>query len=748
MSDSKPFGRRAAAAAGPDALLQLEAAEGKGATFNEVDALVGDVVTRSLQGNRVLDTDLDEASVSAAGLADPLQRALDDLFSVVHQHERGAWYLPEQVSLKIGLQNLAWTFDRYPRFATGIVREERIRVTVAQLPAAVLLWAVTEPLFEQLFAPFELRGRLVGTTSREEQLASWTSVDEFLAALGLCLDDELAVMRYGGGWGRLRAAEQLAAKQRLLAALAAQADGIAVRYRAYRLIPLIARYYDKSKRGPALRRQVLTRPLEKTMSGFFGGDWLRFLGYLGEEPNPGEEIVTAIPETHLFAGSVTRAAVIAAQTGLPEDKIARALPTYWPAPSAGTSSPTSPIDERIDVLRSYWREFDELHARETPGMPSLWGLVQEEHLGVQLRWEGPEWFTPDLYRKLLSPALCEQVDRAWATIMLPRWPERIVTEIAPHGLMAEAFGPALKFWHGAALTAWFVSEGPYSRTDMAGLADYYADSLAQLGRLGCPVDLALFAQLIDAEAHLGPPEPITTESSSVEVAPGVRIEMKMSAGSRRSGFEGLRDVITRHRRAWAERYLDAYLRTRCDSELREAARLHAQAIAERGKPPTAKQFARHALVPTNHWLGGDLSAFYAAIGEISPVQPSRVSLMPADRAGFATRVFHRLGGRPIERRIVVANREEGRAQAEEQDRRNKLAWLAEQSLHVIQLEEALGRSPELKEFGSTGFEYRSDVLNPNVETAWDGYLSMIEGERSRAADDGASGSDTDTAGPS
>jgi hypothetical protein len=744
MNDVEPFGRRAVAAPGPEALLALEIAEGKDAIFKEVDALVGDVIVRSLQADRVFNLAADEPSVALADLTEPLRVVLESLFSVGAQHEQGAWFLPEQASLKVGIQNLPWTFHRYPRFATGIVWEERTRVALAGQPAGVLLWTVTEPLFEQLFLPLELRGRLAGTKDRDGQLASLAAVDEVVAALGLRLEDELTIMRYGGGWGQLCAAEQLAAKQRLLAALAAQADGkLAARYRAYRLEPLISRYYEKSKRSPALRKQVLTGPLERTLAGFFGGGWLRFLDYLGEEPNRGEEIVTAIPKTRLFAGGASRAAAVAAQTGLPEDEIARALSTYWSAAGRAVA-PASPIDQRIDVLRTYWAEFDELHARQAPGMPSLWGLVQEDHLGVRLRWGGPEWFTSGLYRELLSSALCQRVDQAWAAIMLPRWPDRMVTEIAPHALMAEAFGPALKFWHGVSLTAWFVSEGPYSRTDMAGLADYYADPLARLEHLGCPIDAAMFSQLIEAEAGLGPPEPIKTESSAVEVAPGLKIEMSMNTGSRRSGFEGLRDVITRNRRSWAERYLDVYLRARWDSELREAARLHAQAIAERGKSPTAKQFARHAASATNHWLGGDLAAFYAAIGEKSPVLTVRVPLMPPDKAGFASLVFRRLGGRPFERRVVVANRDEGRVQAEEQDRYNKLAWLAEQSLHLIQLEEALGRPPELKEFGAPGFEYRSEILHTDSGIAWERYVSVVEAARLGAEAPVTTSSDNDS----
>ena len=35
-----------------------------------------------------------------------------------------------------------------------------------------------------------------------------------------------------------------------------------------------------------MRRRALTRELEATLSGFFGGDWLALLNYVGEEPHP------------------------------------------------------------------------------------------------------------------------------------------------------------------------------------------------------------------------------------------------------------------------------------------------------------------------------------------------------------------------------------------------------------------------------------------------------------------------------
>ena len=43
-------------------------------------------------------------------------------------------------------------------------------------PDSVAFWAVFQPLFEQLFAPFELRGRLSGAKSTEDQLAIWSGL--------------------------------------------------------------------------------------------------------------------------------------------------------------------------------------------------------------------------------------------------------------------------------------------------------------------------------------------------------------------------------------------------------------------------------------------------------------------------------------------------------------------------------------------------------------------------------------------
>lgn len=723
MSENESFGRRASALSDPGLLIEREVREGKATLFAEVDALLADVVVRALRGEITVNVEQGRRmdSVSIVGLDRRLEDVLDNLFAMANQRSRGAWFLPEKIKLIAGMANLPSLFSMHPRFATGLAWDERGRFLLADSPASVFLWAVLVPLFDQLFLPFQLRGHMAGTKSREEQIAAWVSVDEIVSALGFDVESELAVMRYGGGWGRLRAVEQVEAKQHLLAAFAAQVnEQMAARYRAHHLLGLMARYYSKAKDGQARRRLVLTQSLEKTLTGFFGGDWLRLLEYLEETPHPDEEIATAIPETKLFVSSSKDPAVVAAQVGVPAEEVERALSMYWDAAGERAAGPRTPVDEHVGALKTFWSHFDAIHSRQTSGMPSLLGLVEED---------SNDWITleeldyhPRLCRTLLPPNVIGEIERLWGSTVLPRWPDRIVSEILPHTIMAETFGVALRFWQESALTAWFLCEGSWARTDMAGLATYFQNALSELERLGCPIDPALFAELRKAEACW----------STVEVDPDIWVQMSISTGSRRSGFEQLRDIISRYRRAWADQYLDSYLRTRWETEIREAARLHSQAIAQRGKPPTVKQFARHALTATNHWFGGDLSAFYAAIGEKSAVHPVRVSLMPADRLGFVKSVLETLGWRPFEHEAHVLSQMDRHALAEEQGKHFNLEWLAQRSLRFIQLEEALGRTPQMKEFGISGFEARCAVLSPDPQQAWNIYTAVVEATRKSA----------------
>jgi hypothetical protein len=723
MAEPSPFGRSALHAKSASALIDLEASAGKATSFAELDTLITTLVRTALKGERLvkISRGRDVDAVRIEGLRVGQRQLLDSRFSLEHQQARGAWFLPDETRLKIGVINLPGHFRRHPRFFNNIVAEERCKVRLGSSADAVFVWSVLEPLFSQLLMPLELRGPQVGVRDADRQRQDWATVDHFYEVLGIDAAEPLATMGSGRGWSRLRAIEQVQAKQRLLDVLADRTENIGASYRASCTRALLARYYERAKRRPPTRQQVVTKHLERTLAGFFGGDWLAFLNYLDEAPHPDDRIVTALPETRVFAGRDARAVEVAQQQGLPVEEVRRMLATLW-----GGESSVSPVERRVATLRRFWSLFDDIHSRQAPGMPPLWGLVEDTRSIMFSGGDGSP-YQNQLYRRLLPVDLVSEVDELWAGTMFPRWPDRIVSEPFPHALMAEAFGPALTFWHGCALTAWFLCEGPSSRTDIAGLPRYHEREMAELAELGCPIDVGMFNEL--SSVRLGPERPITQKSSTAETETAIGFDIQLQIGTRRSGFERLRDVITRHRRLWAERYFEAYLQARCDLEIRAAGREHSRRLEESGKPPTAKQFAKHAASPANHWFGGNMADLYGALGERAPVKPQRVCLMPSDRIAFVRTVFEYLGGRPFVRQSVVGSAAEARRQNDEQQQHHQLSRLADESLRFVQLEEAFGRSPELKEFGSARFEGMGTALSSNIEAAWLAYRSAIESAR-------------------
>jgi hypothetical protein len=692
----------------------MEREAGKSEWFREIDDLLGSLFVRILRGERVVELVLNRKAgntVVLHGLSPAQRNLLGSSYDVAAQQSRGAWYLPEEVTLRVGVASWPYNFRTYTRFATNITLEERGSVQLADNPAAVLVWSILEPLCSSLFLPLDLRGPRTATRSREEQLQSWAEIDRFLGAVGFSVGEELAVMRYGGGWHKLWADAQLEAKLRLLAALSAQAQqGMGSLYRSYRTQELLAQYYKKAKGGQAKRTQALTKGLERTLSGFFAGDWLAFLNYMGEEPHPDEQVVKALPTPRLYATGASRAAETAAKLGISSEEAVRIAAVYW-----GEGGKT-PIERRVDVLTRFWQLFDEIHSRQQPGMKPLWGLL-EDYTSLDLR-ETPiqSPYQPGLYRELLPNELIQQIEQLWGTTMLQRWPEVIVTQPFPHFAMAEAFGPALRFWHGVALTSWFLCEGPYSRTDMAGLAEYHASHITALKEMGMPVDEHMFRDLINAEKRLGPQESIVDKQDTIDGGYGISITFTMSHGSRRNGFEKLRDIITHYRRAWVSEYLEKYLRALWELELKEAHKAYSVALHDRGKAPTVKQFARAALVPANHWFGGDISGLYAAIGEKCQIEPKRRALMPPDLKTFAHAVLQELRARARGSSPNPPLRPED----------NRFENMAGMCLTYVQLEEALGKAPRRQEFTSLNNEYYWTVLADTLDDAVGIYVSAIE----------------------
>ena len=726
---SESFGAQIAGAS-PSQVLQAERDSGVAAPAASIDPLVTYIASRSLSGSRIADlrNGLPESTLDLLSVNDRQRDLIRKSFGLGAQQARGAWFLPEAASVNIGWANLPYHFQHHERFASGIAQTESSKIRLKDSAEGLFYWSVLEPLFDWLYRPIELRGPSPPGGDRDEQRAAWDEVDTVYSALGVNVSDVLKHMRYGAGWSKLHTADQLATKKALLVALRERMpDDIGASYRAWASQRLIAKYYEKAKRGKPGMRQVLTRPLQRVLAGFFGGDWLAFLRYLGEEPSLDEQISTALAEPRLYVNASQRAKAASVRHGIPVEEIERMLGTFWASDAA-----ESPVQQRISVLREYWSFFDAIHIRQAPGMGPLWGFVEEGEgvsmQGVDHTENGPPWYHPGQWRDLLPAELIDRIRTLWEGLFLPAYPERIVTAISPYARMADALGPALRFWNGSALTAWFVSEGPSSRTDMDGLADYHARDLNELTALGCPVDSELFVELIAAEKKLGKPEPLKDpeHDSSMSVV-GVTLSLSMTIGSRRAGFERLRDILNCYRQQWTERFLDTYLKTLWETEIRAAAREYNRLFEVKRKAPTPKQFAKYAEPATNHWFGGDVSLLYAAFGEKSPVTPTRVRLLPPDIQQFMLTVFRALGGQ-----VTNIKMNDGFDQREREQRQAiwnahwKRKELAKLSVRYAQLREALGKRPEMAQLGTRNLEYLGVVLNDDIATAWELFASAVD----------------------
>ncbi len=211
------------------------------------------------------------------------------------------------------------------------------------------------------------------------------------------------------------------------------------------------------------------------------------------------------------------------------------------------------------------------------------------------------------------------------------------------------------------------------------------------------------------------------------VSTGEGFEVTISTGSRRDGFHHVRDVVSMHRRAWTARHLTSYLRGRWQQDLRAVHDEHHRRIADRGKPPTLRQFASIAEATANRWFGGDLDQVYAAIGEKSLVDPVYERLMPPDAQSFARAVFVRLGGRPLSRFTNALDVETEQAT---RGRVYKAADAARGALRTIQLKEAIGRDPTLAEYGSGRWRrfaslFGVEEASVGDDVAWSRFLALI-----------------------
>ena len=722
-----------AAAATADPLLDWETTHGKTERFDGLDQLVADSLAAEWQGRDIVAIHKDPAGrrykdrVEATQLPPEQQHLLHQQYAVDEQQRRGAWYIPDELSLKPWASTLPITLNAQPRQALTLAHDVTAGTdTATNTPAAVWLWSTVEPVLELLVRPLTLwAGERAPLRSREEAETAWTSTVEDLRRLNIGLD-ELAQPFAPQRWASRSRGEQQRARETYLAGLRSiDPAELARRTRALRVQKLLAVLAKKTKGKPQapLARTALTKAHQPTLSAYFGGHWLSLLDYTGLQAHPSEEVITALPEPALLVNTgQDSVSTIAQAQNLATDDVEAILAAYL-----GTKPrQQSPIDERLTALQRWWDAFDNIHAKQEPGMPELWGLVDD---GLPLvTVSNPRRGAARQYRALLPHDITVEVDRLWDGLTLPQWPENIVSEPHPHRLMAEAIGPAARFWHGVALTAWYETEDGYSRNTLDEVADAHRADLAALDELGCSVDSALFDDLIAVQKTFGEPREVRGTMTTRSLGNGIAVEHWTGSWGRREGFERARDVITRHRRVWASAHLPDYLAARWRQDLSQAVHRYHKHLAAKGKPPTFKQFSRIAASAANRWFNGDLSGIYRAMGESAPHTPRRVDQLPVDAYEFAVAVYVGLGGE-----FVDDSYEAITAYGDGYDRLWSLATLANKSIYYVQLCEAMGERPEPKRV------VREDIWSMiwpgGLEEGWPAFTQYVDDLRTAAPED-------------
>src|SRR5260370_12582569 len=163
-----PFGRKALRVESIEATLDLEGVQSRGSRFDVVDALVGELLMRSIRGERVVEMASgkdQECSIVINGLHADYRAFVDETFRLNRQQSRGAWYLPTEASLRPGTINFPANFQRFARFASNLSWEEHCKASLEKTADALLVWALLEPPFKAPFEPFMLRGLLAVNTA-------------------------------------------------------------------------------------------------------------------------------------------------------------------------------------------------------------------------------------------------------------------------------------------------------------------------------------------------------------------------------------------------------------------------------------------------------------------------------------------------------------------------------------------------------------------------------------------------------
>ena len=483
MNSKSSYGARYLALASTRERLAFEDAEARRSPFAAMDEVLDRLLLSGLRGERLVDPAPEDEKKTwqlNLNLSHHDRMIVDQHFVPERQQERGAWYLPESRPIDLGAVRLAHWWRTSRRYMLTLAGQEHHVMTRLASTDAMLIWSVLEPTLADLSLPIHIRaGKLAGNEkAAPKQPAQWTAIVlPIYAALGV---GEEAIRKFAPatGWEALDADEVMARRDALVTAWTSVELEHVRRLRAYRIVQLVERYYARAKNGRALRKRVMNdRGAERVLSGYFAGDWLAFLAYLGEEPHADEEVTTVLPRQQLLVGASERAASVAAAHGLAPEEVERMLAAYW-----NQAESESPIAKRVAALGRFWHDFDSIHARQVPGMERLNDLSHSPQ----------RWF---------SESTLNDAKGLWGTKVLAQFPQPLVTQARPLSAAMVALGPAFEYWHRAGLNAWAICEGGWSQTSLEDFEKFVAKAGAQLTAIGFPTQARMYDELRAAESQ-------------------------------------------------------------------------------------------------------------------------------------------------------------------------------------------------------------------------------------------------------
>ena len=155
MTDS--LAEQFAAAADTDTYLAIEARCEGAARFTRLEDAAAGVLHCAFGGRAPVYAKARNAPVFTPAVPSPALTALEEEFDAAAQQARGAWWLPEQISVKYGMVNVAAYYRSQPSWAMTLAGDDGGRFPISS-SAAFACWALLSPLAADLLEPLQLRG--------------------------------------------------------------------------------------------------------------------------------------------------------------------------------------------------------------------------------------------------------------------------------------------------------------------------------------------------------------------------------------------------------------------------------------------------------------------------------------------------------------------------------------------------------------------------------------------------------------